>query len=289
MAQFLPHIKTAYAIRGSYLFKPITLVRGQPLTESIVIGTPGTVEEWCFRSRVIDLSKVRMFCVDEADIMIDMQGFQQACMKFHAPLDKARCQMMLFSATYSDEVMEFARKIVPDAVVLRLKREKQTLVNIRQFYVVCHDGDQKFAAIDQIYASLTIGQAMIFCRTKATAHMLVNRMIAQQHSAQALTGALDIDQRANVIDQFRAGAFRVLVSTNVMSRGESIEKRRSVGLTTKFSFSSGIDIDDMSLVINFDMPVNTQFEPDFETYLHRIGRCGRFGKLGMFVTDAAVH
>ena len=221
MAQFLPHIATAYAIRGSYLFKPINIVRGQLLSESIVIGTPGTVEEWCFRSRVIDLSKLRMFCVDEADIMIDLQGFQQSCVKLYERLDKARCQVMLFSATYSDEVMKFAREIVPDAVVLRLKREKQTLANIRQFYVLCYGDEQKFAVIDQMYASLTIGQTMIFCRTKATAHALFIRMAQQNHSVQELTGALEIDQRANVIDQFRAGAFRVLVSTNVMSRGES--------------------------------------------------------------------
>jgi len=120
--------------------------------------------------------------------------------------------------------------------------------------------NKKYYAIEQIYASLTVGQAMIFCRTKATARDLAIRLANQGHSVRELTAALDIEQRAAVIKQFREGLFRVLISTNVTSRG--------------------IDVNDVSLVVNYDMPVTTTFEPDYETYLHRIGRCGRFGKLG---------
>ncbi|CAF3840549.1 unnamed protein product [Rotaria sp. Silwood1] len=256
MAQFLPYIKIAYAVRNA----ATTYVRRQLLSEPIVIGTPGTVEDWCRRQRVIDLSKLRVCCVDEADVMIATEGFQKTCVDIVRSLDPSVCQMMLFSATYSDEVMTFAREIVKDPVVLRLKREKQTLHNIRQFFIRCYDSEQKYHAIEQIYAHLILGQAMIFCRTKATARELAVRMANQQHSVRELTGALDIEQRASVIRQFRDRVFNVLISTNVTARG--------------------IDIEDVSLVINYDMPVTMDFKPDYETYLHRIGRCGRFGKLG---------
>ncbi|CAF1300931.1 unnamed protein product [Rotaria sp. Silwood1] len=260
MAQFLPYIKIAYAVRNALTQTATTYVRRQLLSEPIVIGTPGTVEDWCRRQRVIDLSKLRVCCVDEADVMIATEGFQKTCVDIVRSFDPSVCQMMLFSATYSDEVMTFAREIVKDPVVLRLKREKQTLHNIRQFFIRCYDSEQKYHAIEQIYAHLVLGQAMIFCRTKATARELAVRMANQQHSVRELTGALDIEQRASVIRQFRDRVFNVLISTNVTARG--------------------IDIEDVSLVINYDMPVTMDFKPDYETYLHRIGRCGRFGKLG---------
>lgn len=219
MAQFLPHIQIAYAVRDSAKLNKTSYVRGQILPQPIVIGTPGTVEDWCYRRRVIDLSKLHICCVDEADVMIATEGFQQTCVKIVQGLNPSNCQMMLFSATYNDEVMLFAREIVQNPVVLRLKREKQALTNINQYFVRCYDQQQKYYAIQQIYATLTIGQAMIFCRTKATARELAVRMANDGHSVRELTGALDIEQRATVINNFREGIFRVLISTNVTSRG----------------------------------------------------------------------
>jgi ATP-dependent RNA helicase DDX19/DBP5 len=222
MAQFLPYIKIAYAVRDPTISKRSDRPRGQLLPEPIVIGTPGTVEEWCLKLRVIDLSRLRVCCVDEADVMIATQNFQQICIQVVRGLNLSACQMMLFSATYSDEVMGFAREIVPNPVVLRLKREKQTLVNIKQFFIRCYDQQHKYDAIEQIYAHVTVGQAMIFCRTKATARDLAIRLANQQHSVRELTAALDIEQRASVIKQFREGLFRVLISTNVTARGKFI-------------------------------------------------------------------
>ena len=114
----------------------------------------------------------------------------------------------------------FAREIVENPIVLRLKREKQSLQNIRQFFIRCYDLQQKYHAIEQIYAYLTVGQAIIFCRTKATAHDLAVRMANEKHSVRVLTSDLDIEQRASVINQFREGVFRVLISTNVTARGK---------------------------------------------------------------------
>ena len=216
MARFLPYIKVADAVRES----KTNIIRGKLLTEPIVVGTPRTVEDWCFKLRVIDLSKLRMCCVDEADVMIATQGFQQTCVNIVHDLNHSNCQVMLFSATYSDEVMDFAKKIVQSPVVLRLKRDKQALQNIRQFFIRCYYSEQKFAAIEQIFFSLTVGQAMIFCRTKSTARDLNIRMANQGHSVRELTEDLDIEQHANIINTFREGVFRVLISTNVTPRGK---------------------------------------------------------------------
>ncbi|UJR26581.1 hypothetical protein I4U23_007901 [Adineta vaga] len=260
MAKFLPYIQIAYAVRDPNISKRPNRIRNQLISEPIVIGTPGTVDEWSRKLHVINLQKLRMFVVDEADVMIAMNGFRTNCVDLVKEINMSNCQMLLFSATYSDEVMEFAREIVQKPVVLRLKREKQTLVNIRQFYIDCSDSEEKYHVIEKIYETLDIGKAVVFCRTKRTARELAVRMANQNHSVRELTGDLEIEVRAAIIEQFRTGIFRVLISTNVMSRG--------------------IDIDEVSLVVNYDMPVTADLQPDYETYLHRIGRCGRFGRIG---------
>ena len=219
MAKFLPSVQLAYALRGPNISKRSDVVRGQMLTQPIVIGTPGTVEDWCFKRRVIDLSKLRICCVDEANVMIATGNFQQTCVRLLNGLSP-NCQIMLFSATYSDDVMAFAREIVREPGVLRLKREKQMLTNIKQFYVICYNDKQKYQIIEQIYSSLTVGQAMFFCRTNATARVLAGRLAAQGHSVRELTTALEIEERVAVIQQFQEGIFRSLISTNVSPRGK---------------------------------------------------------------------
>ncbi|CAF1307022.1 unnamed protein product [Rotaria sp. Silwood1] len=260
MSQFLPYIQIAYAVRNSSRPKRTNMIRDQLLTEPIVIGTPGTVEDWCYKRRVIDLSKLRICCLDEADVMITIEGFQRTCVDLVRRLNPSVCQTMLFSATYSDEVMAFAREIVKNALVFRLKREKQTLDNIGQYFIRCFEPEQKFNAIEQIYDHVTHGKIIIFCRKRTIAHVLAARMTNSERSVRELTEDLDIEQRASVIHEFRECKFNVLISTDIIARG--------------------IDIDDVSVVINYDIPVTTNLKPDYDTYLHRIGRCGRFGKLG---------
>jgi ATP-dependent RNA helicase DDX19/DBP5 len=202
--------------------KQRNIVRGQLLSEPIVIGTPGTVEDWCRRLRVINLSKLRICCIDEADVMIGVGDVQPTCAYILSRLNRSNCQMMLFSTTYSDEVMSFAREIVRDPVVLTSKREKQMLTNIKQFFIRCYDPQQKYYAIRQIYAQITVEKAMIFCRTKYTALDLLVRMELQKHSVREIISILDIEQRETCIKQFRQGVFRVLISTDIAARRKFI-------------------------------------------------------------------
>lgn len=219
LAQFLPYIKIAYAVRDSSISNKHNLFRGQILSEPIVIGTPGTIKYWCRELRVINLNKLKICCVDEADLMISTEDFERIYLYIFRSLNRLNCQMMLFSATYSDEIMKFARQIIPKPVVLRLRHEDQKLVNIRQFFIRCYGKEQKYNTIEHMYACLTIGQTMIFCQTKGTALDLTIRMERQQHSVREIMSILEIEQREAIIRNFREGVFRVLIATNIAARG----------------------------------------------------------------------
>lgn len=137
--------------------------QGTALAEHIIIGTPGKVTDWAFRTRCFDLAKIRVFVLDEADVMIATQGYHDQSIKIHRALPKD-CQKMLFSATYDHDVMKFAEKLIPDATVMKLKREEESLDNIKQYFIECNTMEDKYQAIATIYGFITVGGAMIFCQ-----------------------------------------------------------------------------------------------------------------------------
>ncbi|XP_071380499.1 ATP-dependent RNA helicase DDX19A isoform X2 [Centroberyx affinis] len=256
MGKFYPEVKLAYAIRGN------RMERGTKLQEQIVIGTPGTVLDWCTKFKIIDPKKISVFVLDEADVMIATQGHQDQSIRIQRQLPKD-CQMLLFSATFEDSVWRFAERVVPDPNIIKLKREEETLDTIKQFYVVCKEKEDKFTALCNLYGSLTIAQAMIFCHTRKMAAWLSGQLTKEGHQVALLSGEMTVEQRAAVIERFRNGKEKVLVTTNVCSRG--------------------IDVEQVSIVVNFDLPMDREGRADNETYLHRIGRTGRFGKKGFAV------
>ncbi|XP_021570823.1 ATP-dependent RNA helicase DDX19B isoform X2 [Carlito syrichta] len=256
MGKFYPELKLAYAVRGN------KLERGQKISEQIVIGTPGTVLDWCSKLRFIDPKKIKVFVLDEADVMIATQGHQDQSIRIQRMLPR-NCQMLLFSATFEDSVWKFAQKVVPEPNIIKLKREEETLDTIKQYYVLCSSRDEKFQALCNLYGAITIAQAMIFCHTRKTASWLAAELSKEGHQVALLSGEMMVEQRAAVIERFREGKEKVLVTTNVCARG--------------------IDVEQVSVVINFDLPVDKDGNPDNETYLHRIGRTGRFGKRGLAV------
>jgi len=256
MAKFCPEIRIRYAVRGE------EIPRGQKLDDHVIIGTPGKILDWSLKFRAFDLSKISVFVLDEADVMIHQQGHQDQCIRLHKHLSK-KCQMMLFSATYEKQVMEFAEYIVPSPITIRLKKEEEALDNIKQYYVKCRNQDDKYGAIANIYGVITIGQAIIFCHTRKTASWLASKMAGEGHAVGVLSGELTVEQRLAVLDRFREGHEKVLITTNVLSRG--------------------IDIEQVNIVVNFDLPIDQQSNADCETYLHRIGRTGRFGKHGIAI------
>ncbi|XP_067132799.1 ATP-dependent RNA helicase DDX19A-like [Centruroides vittatus] len=256
MAKFSSKIGIRLAVRGQ------TLARGEKVWEQVIIGTPGKVLDWGRRFKCFDLKKIKVFVLDEADIMIAVQGHHDQSIRTHKELSP-ECQMMMFSATYTEEIVEFAKYIVPNPIVIRLKKEEESLENIKQYYVVCRNIEEKFNALSNIYGVLSIGQAIIFCQTRRAAAWLSENMMIEGHSVALLSGELSIEQRLAVINKFRVAKVKVLITTNVCSRG--------------------IDIEQVTLVVNFDLPVDQSGNVDCQTYLHRIGRTGRFGKPGIAI------
>ncbi|XP_060584005.1 ATP-dependent RNA helicase DDX19A-like [Ruditapes philippinarum] len=258
MAKHMKNVKIGYAVKGE------RIARGQKSLDHILIGTPGTVSDWCTKFKSIDPRKLTVFVLDEADVMIATQGHQDQSIRIQRQLSKT-CQMLLFSATYDDEVMKFAQAVIPNnPVVIKLRRDEESLDNIRQFYVQCRDQEDKFQALSNIYGAISIGQSMIFCATRRTAHWLSEKMTKDGHAVALLSGDLEIAQRAAIINRFRDGKEKVLITTNVSARG--------------------IDVEMVTVVVNFDLPILQESKmADCETYLHRIGRTGRFGKAGLAI------
>ncbi|XP_022257110.1 DEAD-box helicase Dbp80-like isoform X2 [Limulus polyphemus] len=256
MGQYCQDIKFCLAIKGEGTH------RGRKIKEQVIIGTPGKVMDWSLRYKLFDIQKINVYVLDEANVMIAIQGHHDQCIRVHKKLSK-ECQVMLFSATYDQEVMDFAEIIVPNPVVIRLRKEEESLENIKQFYVVCKSMDEKFSALSNIYGVISIGQAIVFCHTKKTASWLSEKLTKEGHAVALLSGNMSVSQRIAVLNRFRDGKEKVLITTNVCARG--------------------IDVEQVTVVVNFDLPVDQKGKADCETYLHRIGRTGRFGKIGLAI------
>ena len=232
-----------------------------PITSSILIGTPGTILD-LERRRQLDLSSVRLYVLDEADVMLDRQGLgvQSLRIKAMCPLN---VQTVLFSATFTPQVVEFAHAIAPNANSFTLKVDELTVDAIKQYYIDCQGFQGKFEMLSAIYGLLTVSQSIIFVATRDTAEQVQHHMEREGHVTSLLHGGMTPQERDMVIDNFRCGRSKVLISTNVLARG--------------------IDILQVSLVINFDLPQTPDRMGDPETYLHRIGRTGRFGRSGVAI------
>ncbi|KAK9446417.1 P-loop containing nucleoside triphosphate hydrolase protein [Limtongia smithiae] len=255
MGQFTK-VTSAYAIPGE------RGERGRQMTANIVVGTPGTVLDLIHR-RQLRLDKLKVFVLDEADNMIEGQGHGEQCIRVRNALPPTT-QLVLFSATFPEEVSEYARTIIPEANEIRLKTEELNVSAIKQLYMDCDGEEHKYEVLVQLYHLLTVGSSIIFVRTRATAEEIQNRMAADGHKVSVLHGGLEGFERDQVLDDFRMGRSKVLVTTNVIARG--------------------IDVASVSMVINYDIPTDEFGEPDPQTYLHRIGRTGRFGRVGVSIS-----
>jgi ATP-dependent RNA helicase DDX19/DBP5 len=232
--------------------------RKTPLTAQVVIGTPGTVLELCKRG-LLSLGQIKVLVFDEADVMLDKQtmGIQSLRVKKLCP---SEAQILLFSATFSEAVEEFACKVAEPANRITLKREELSIDAIQQFWMQCSSHADKLRVLSSIYGLLTVGSSIIFVQTRSTAESVQRFMQNEGYTTEFLHGKLSPEERDSVIDGFRRGVTKVLITTNVLARG--------------------IDVSQVSLVINFDLPVDQVSLPDYDTYLHRIGRTGRFGRRG---------
>jgi ATP-dependent RNA helicase DDX19/DBP5 len=237
---------------------------GRHLEGQIIVGTPGKIVDLLKRGQ-IKPQKVKVLVLDEADNMIDIQGLGDQSVRVRLAMPKGRCQVLLFSATFPEAVEGFARKFAspPTPHEIRLKVEELTLDGIKQFYMDCKNYKHKLEVLMSLYSILTIGQSIIFVRRRETADDVAKQMTAAGHAVVALHGMHESHIRDAVMDGFRKGESKVLITTNVLARG--------------------IDVLQVNLVVNYDIPLTGDNQPDCETYLHRIGRTGRFGRQGVSI------
>lgn len=225
----------------------------------IVVGTPGRVSDMLTR-KAFNPNKIKLFVLDEADEMLS-RGFKE---QIHDVFTKmpSSAQVVLLSATMPADVLEVTKKFMRDPIRILVKKEELTLEGIKQFYIMVGREDWKLETLCDIYQTLTITQAVIFCNTRRKVDWLTQQMHAKDFTVSAMHGDMDQKEREVIMREFRSGSSRVLITTDLLARG--------------------IDVQQVSLVINYDLPNNR------ENYIHRIGRGGRFGRKGVainFVTD----
>lgn len=175
-------------------------------------------------------------------------------------------QVILLSATMPVEVLDVTKKFMRDPIRILVKKEELTLEGIRQFYIQVEREEWKLDTLCDLYETLTITQAVIFCNTRRKVDWLTDKMLSRDFTVSAMHGDMDQKERDVIMREFRTGSSRVLITTDLLARG--------------------IDVQQVSLVINFDLPANR------ENYIHRIGRGGRFGRKGVainFVTAEDVR
>jgi len=255
MAAYMKGLKIKLALSGEHL------QRNEKVDAHLVVGTPGKVVDWLKR-RVINTKTIKVFVLDEADNMVSEGGHRANSLLVKKAMPKA-CQSLFFSATFPPEVIEFASKMVsnPDKILIEAGPEFLVLDVIKQLWIdtQSYDGG-KLAFLSDIYSLLTIGQSVVFVGTVKEADAVHSTLSDNGYSCSVLHGRVENQDRDRTMEAFRNGESSVLITTNVLARG--------------------VDVDNICLVVNYDVPVDRDGQPDFETYLHRIGRTGRFGRKG---------
>ena len=251
MAKHVPGVKVGAIYGGQDIEKQFRLLRGKL---SIVVGTPGRVMDH-MRRGTLKLDALQMLVLDEADEMLNM-GFREDIETICESIPKER-QTALFSATMADEILEITGKYQKNTLHIHVPQEEMTIPLVKQTYYVVK-GREKDTSLCRLIDYMSPQRALIFCNTKRKVDQLTLILKGKGYSAEALHGDLSQHQRDRVMTLFRNGKLELLLATDVAARG--------------------IDVDDVDMVFNYDMP------QDMEYYVHRIGRTGRAGRKGKAIS-----
>jgi translation initiation factor 4A len=258
-------IKTVATALGEYLgVTAYAATGGTPLREDlraiekgvhIVIGTPGRIYDLMSR-RALVRDSMRVLILDEADQMLEDRFKEQVICILQLGFPET-CQVALFSATMPESVVEVANQILNKPVRILVPPEEVTLEGIKQYYVKLDKEEWKYDVLCDLYKQLTINQALIYCNKRQKAEWLAEKMSAEGFPLSFIHGEMEPEERGKRMKDFRSGTVRVMISTDLLARG--------------------IDIQQISLVINYELPIQR------ENYIHRIGRSGRFGRKGVAI------
>jgi translation initiation factor 4A len=217
-----------------------------------LVGTPGRIYDLINR-RAFGTEHIKVIIVDEADQMLEDRFREQLqCILGMGFPPTTRCA--LFSATMNDDVVAFAKDLLGDPVRILIPPEEVNLKGIRQYRVDLEREDWKFEVLLDLYKNLNIAQALIYCNKRQKAEWLAEKMTAAGFPITCIHGDMDVKDRMDRMTSFRKGETRVLISTDLLARG--------------------IDVQQVSLVVNYELP------NQMDNYIHRIGRSGRYGRKG---------
>ena len=241
-----------------------TLMGGSPINDDvesirhqcphIIVGSAGRVYDM-FRRKYISGRDIRIMVLDEADEMLS-KGFKETIYSIFQFMN-TETQVALFSATLPEEIMALTEKFMCDPVKITMEAVKLNLDCITQYYVALRNDNDKYDTLKDLFSAISVSQCIIYCNSVQRVTQLYNAMTNEGFSVCCIHSSMDKSDREREFKQFRKGAYRVMISSDLTARG--------------------IDIQQVSIVINFDIT------PCVHKYLHRIGRSGRWGRKGVAI------
>lgn len=259
IGMYLNGLKICLCIGGTNVSKNIENLNGS----HILIGTIGRTYDMVVDKRGVDLQKMKIFIMDEADELLnEMKKNEIHQIKNIIMNIPSNCQICIFSATIPKKILEISNKFMRTPETILIDDASLSVEGIRQFYIYLEHEKYKLGTLKDIYNKVSIAQCIIYVNSKEKAEFLRNELINDQYSVSMIHGDMEQTMRMEIMKEFRSGKNRILISTDLLARG--------------------IDVQQVNVIINYDVP----FEHD--CYLHRVGRSGRYGRKGIaisFVTD----
>jgi translation initiation factor 4A len=255
-------INAYYGVKGGLIMGGTDLKQNFRLLDEglqYIVGTPGRVFDMLKRYAIVT-DKIKTFVLDEADEMLS-RGFKEQVYEIFQYIPK-QSQICLFSATMPEMALDLTTKFMSDPIRILIDKENLTLEGIKQYYLGVEQESWKLATLYDLYEKLSISQSIIFVNSKRKADFLKEQLEDNDYTVSCIHGDLTQDERNDIMESFRNGNSRILITTDIIARG--------------------IDVQTVSIVINYDIPRYR------EIYIHRIGRSGRFGRKGIainFVTE----
>lgn len=259
LAKYMSDIKVLPVYGGQEIVRQIKSLK---TGVQIIVGTPGRVMDH-IRRKTVKFDNINMVILDEADEMLDM-GFREDMETILTETPEDR-QTVMFSATMPKAIMDIARNFQKDARIIKVVRKELTVSNIEQFYYEVRPKN-KTEVLCRLIDIYNPRLSVVFCNTKRQVDELISELKGRGYFADGIHGDMKQQQRDRVMDDFRSGKVDILIATDVAARG--------------------IDVDDVDMVFNYDIP------QDEEYYVHRIGRTGRAGRSGMalsFISGKEVY
>ncbi len=249
LGSFVENLSCALLIGGRSVEQDVKDIEKNP---QIIVGTPGRIHD-LIRRRKINTKTIKIMVLDEADEMLS-SGFKEQIYNIFQFLGNS-VQIALFSATLPSEIQSITEKFMRDPVKILVKTESITLEGIQQYYVAIENDNQKYETLKDLFQAISVNQCIIYCNSINRVTDLCEALTKDNFPVCCIHSGMEKDERMKAYKDFTTGGSRVLISTNLTARG--------------------IDVQQVSTVINFDIP------KDIHTYIHRIGRSGRWGRKGM--------